>query len=854
MSRSTLKPLSDNVHLLGEILGETIRQFEGAHVFNKVETLRRLAQKTRMGHMGAQREFEKELHGLSQTEKYKVVKAFTEFLQLANLCEQVHRIRRRNDYLREGKAPQRGAPLDTFGRLLKAGIPAKTIRAALLDIRIELVLTAHPTEAELPRAIRTYRDLSVCLLKLDAPEMGAVERALVLHDIRSLVIRLWLGSGLRDAKPTPVEEARYGLELAESILWHTVPRFHYLMSLAYKDVVGDMSDLFPHPIHFASWMGGDRDGHPGVTARVTREVLHESSQAATERYLLSIAKLRDILVFDRDGRGLKLHNACQRRLDKMEKALQDFRRDLPRGKTKLTRTGFLGMLYELQDFLKDNGLDLLAQDPLQQFIWRVRVFGLCFLKLDIRQSADVHETAIAELLGKGKGKSYAALPEEKKIAVLTAALKGKAEKPRRISAQTAEVLETLRLYREMPPEFLGPYIISMAAHVSDVLGVMFLMKTAGVKDKVPVCPLFETPDSLKNACGVMQELYRMPLYKRHAGGAQQIMIGYSDSAKRGGYLNAAWEIYRLQSDLLKLGKRLGIKTTFFHGRGGSIARGGGPIETALMALPRPHVSHSIRITEQGETINSKFGLPDVAERTMELYLSGFLEAVLSKPEKTPPQWAATMDRVAARSCKAFRDVIYETPEFMGHYRQITPTAELGLLNIGSRPGRRKKDGGLESLRAIPWVFGWTQSRTLLPAWLGVAEALEAEIAEGNLKTLQEMYRDWPFFEAVVNLVEMVAAKADERITEYYSELLVDPALQHLTRDYLARLARTKKALLKVMRHRKILETVPVLARSIRLRAPYVDVLNILQAHLLKEYRAHKNPPATLRRTLALTIS
>jgi len=849
MTQNTLKPLSDNIHLLGDILGDTLRQLEGPRVFNTVEKLRRLSQKARLGRKDAHREIEHILKNLPHDDKYKIVKAFTEFLRLANLCEQVHRIRRRHDYRMAGKAPQRAAPLDTFQRLLKSGIPAAQIKKALLDIQIELVLTAHPTEAELPQAIRTYRDLSACLLKLDSTELAHFDRNLVLQEIRSLIMQLWLSSAVRDEKPTPVDEARYGLELAERILWHTVPHFHYQMSDAYKQAVGDMSQVFPHPIRFSSWMGGDRDGHPGVTSAVTREVLLETSAAACKRYMAALADLRSLINFSADDKGARLQKLCHQQLDALTRQLETFQKQLGTAVPAFDRAAFLKGLNGLQAFLKKCGLEDLAKAPLQELIWRVRIFGLSFLKLDIRQSADVHDTVVQELLGP----QYGTLQEADKIKHLMAALRKPVKLPTRKSPLAKEVLATLKLYQTMPKEFLGPYIISMAAHASDMLGVQFLMRAAGVTRNVPICPLFETPDSLQNATATMATLYALPVYKKHAGQDQHIMIGYSDSAKRGGYLNAAWEIHKLQSGLTQLGKKSGIKTIFFHGRGGSVARGGGPIETALMALPRPHLSRTIRITEQGEAINAKFGLPEVAERTMELYLSGFMESLLCKPEKVEPEWRSTMERLAQNAATAFRDVVYENPDFMPHYMQITPTGELGLLNIGSRPGRRKKDNGLEGLRAIPWVFGWTQSRTLLPAWLGIAEALEADIKAGHLKRLQKMYQGWPFFRSVMDLVEMVVAKADVQITEYYSTLLVAPELQGMTKDYMKRLARTKKTLKAVMQHKEILETMPVLARSIRLRSPYVDVLNILQAHLLKEYRAHKNPPDSLCRTLALTM-
>lgn len=850
MTEDTLKPLSGNIHLLGRILGETISHFEGEKLFVTIEKLRRLAQKTRLGNKAAQREMEKELKSLSHAQKYKVAKAFTEFLRLANLCEQAHRIRRREHYQRSGELAQRASPRDTFSRLLRGGVKPAAIRRALEDVRIKLVLTAHPTEAMKPQSIRAYRDLSGLLLNLDSHEHTPHDRRMFHREIRSIVTQLWLSGVVRDRKPTPMDEARYGLELTESILWEAVPQFYHQVSAAYREAIGDMSRVSPRPIRFASWMGGDRDGHPGVTAATTRKVLQESSRVAIGKYLAALKELRDIFVFDSDARGKKLGEGCTKRLDAMTAKLALFRHDLFHGKPSFSSDEFMAMLEDLRKFLKANRAEELAFNPLSELVWRVRTFGLCLLKLDIRQDAGVHETVIAEFI-----KGYAAMDEDERAQALVKAIKkaGKPKPPKKLSATAQEALDTLRVYDEFPDEFLGPYIISMAMNPSDLLAVLFLLKAAGVKQRVSICPLFETPEALANAGDVMRKLYKTPVYKRKIGKRQEIMLGYSDSSKRSGYLNSAWGIYRLQYELTAIGRKSGVRTTFFHGRGGTIARGGGPIEPALLALPRPHLSRRIRLTEQGEAIYSKFGLPEVAQRTMELYLSGFLRALLSEPQEKVAAWTKTMERLAGNSADVFRDAVYENPDFIAHYHQITPTEELGLLKIGSRPGRRKKSGGLDSLRAIPWVFGWTQSRTLLPGWLGIGEAIETEIKNGNLKTLQDMYEGWPFFRSVLDLVEMVVAKADPQVTEYYSTMLVDPSLHHLTRDYLKRLDKTKKMLVKVMKRKKILEKQPVLARSIRIRSPYVDVLNILQAHLLKEYRGMKNPPADLARTLALTI-
>lgn len=850
MPQKTQQPLQDNIRLLGGMLGDTIRRFEGDKIFDTVEQVRRLSQKARSGGKDARNAIEKAFSRLPASDKYKVAKAFTQFLQLANVAEQTHRIRRRDAYKRSGAAPQRASPLDTFTRLQEQGTTAGAITDALRDIQIELVLTAHPTEAATPHAIRACRDLSALLLRLDEKDLPFDERGLVLREIRAAVIRLWLGGAVRDRKPTPVDEARYGLELTERILWRAVPHFFYQLSVAYKTAVGDMSQVFPSPFRFASWMGGDRDGHPGVTAKVTRRVLDETSGAAVTRYLAALEDLSAVLVFDKDARGIKLQKGVTQRITGMERKLRDFRQGVLAGKAGYSRDAFLADLDDLRLFIRENADERMAYGPLQDLIWRVRVFGLCFMQLDIRQSADVHENAVDDILG-GK---YKTLSESAKMSALQQHIR-KGTKPRKgVSAQTAEVLDTLRLFETLPREFFGAYIISMAAQPSDILEAVFLLKAAGVAGHVPVCPLFETPESLENARSAMKTLYALPLYRRHVNGAQEIMLGYSDSAKRGGYVSAAWFIHQLQSDLQDLGRKNKIRTTFFHGRGGTIARGGGPIETALLALPRPHASHRIRATEQGEAIDAKFGLPAIAERTMELYLSGFLEAVLSKPEKKPDAWLKTMDRLSAESSSAFRAVVYECPEFLAHYEQLTPMQELSLLKIGSRPGRRKKGADLENLRAIPWVFGWTQSRTLLPAWLGIAEAIDAEIAAGRLKTLKDMYQGWPFFKSVIDLVEMAVAKADDDITDYYSKLLVEPGLQWLTKDYLQRLGKTRKALLRVTGQKAMLQGKPVLERSIRIRSPYVDVLNVLQAHLLKEYRAKKRPSRDLYRTLALTIS
>jgi phosphoenolpyruvate carboxylase len=451
---------------------------------------------------------------------------------------------------------------------------------------------------------------------------------------------------------------------------------------------------------------------------------------------------------------------------------------------------------------------------------------------------------------------YETLDEEGKTARLLASLKKtKIIVPKTLPPETREVLATLAMLRDYPAEMFGSYIISMASTVSDILAVQFLMKAAGVEKKIPICPLFETPDTLESAAENMSQLYKIPAYRRIAGKRQEVMLGYSDSGKRGGYMRSLWDIYLLQEDLTRLGQRYGIETVFFHGRGGAIARGGGPIESVLGMMPRPQKLPSLRITEQGEIINAKFGLPGIAGRTMERYFSGMMEAHFAKGETVPPVWRQTMERLAAASAASFRETVYDDDgTFLKHFRELTPVRELSLLKIGSRPGSRKKSGGLESLRAIPWVFSWTQPRIMLPVWKGVAEALQAEIRKHGEQTLRDMYKGWPFFTAIIDMIEMSASFADPAVAQYYSKLLVHDNLQTKTDQYMDELKSARRLLLRIKEQKELLAENPVLRRAIEVRTPYVDVLNILQAHLLKKYRSGGKRHPDIRNTLALTFS
>lgn len=837
--KAPASPLQDNIRLLGNILGDTMRDMEGEAFFKKVEALRLLSKDTRKKAGGAKsrEKMAAAILGSSAAEQYKIAKAFTEFLQLVNVAEQAHRMRRRREYRAASHATQKSSPDDMFQKLLAAGVKPKDIKQALADINIELVITAHPTEIMLPEAIRAYRDLADCLLALDNDALAPEERDALTDNIRSIVLRQWQSRAIRHGRPTPQDEARYGIELTEKILWDAVPQFFRQLRAAYRRNIGSMADLFPCPIRFASWMGGDRDGHPGVTAAVTRDVIGISLAAARRLYTREIAVLAAKLGFQpEDG------------VD--PRPLKKFAWHIGQLQTSVTeaapRALFMQRLEALKLLLQQHNLLPMVEKELQNLIWRVRVFGPALLKLDIRQASDVHMNAVDALLP-----GYAALGEEAKIARLSAALKQKRiSVPKKIPAQVAETLATFEVLRDYPAELFGNYIISMAGAASDLLAVQFLMRAAGVEAKIPICPLFETPDTLAGAAQVMARLYKMPVYRKYAAGHQEIMVGYSDSGKRGGYMRSLWDIYLLQEDLTALGKRNGIDTAFFHGRGGAIARGGGPIESVLQMMPRPQRSRRIRITEQGEIINAKFGLPGIAGRTMERYLTGMMSALFAQAGPVPKEWRQAMERMAKTSASAFRRTVYEDPRFMAHFEALTPAREMRLLKIGSRPGSRKKGGGLENMRAIPWIFSWTQPRVMLPAWLGVAEALR----EADPKTLRAMYNGWPFFRAIIDMIEMSTSLADPEVAEYYSQLLVPKASRGKTKAYMWELAETRRLLLALKLEKKLLALNPVLRNAVETRTPYVDVLNVLQAHMLKSYRTGGKRDRASKNTLALTFS
>jgi phosphoenolpyruvate carboxylase len=647
------------------------------------------------------------------------------------------------------------------------------------------------------------------------------------------------------------------------------------------DCTGERLSLLRSPVRFASWMGGDRDGNPNVTHQVTREVILLARWMAADLYLKDVESLRTEL-------SMADCNAAMRKVvghDSME-PYRDLLREVRRRLT-LTRdwldarlrheahddhgvyrvsSELLEPLLLCHQSLLDSGLEDVANGNLLDVIRRLSCFGVELLRLDIRQESDRHTQvldAITLFLELGR---YGEWDEPARQAFLLKELQNPRpllpEHPQIIpdhplhSADVQEVLATFRELAVQPSDSLGAYVISMAERPSDVLAVMLLQQKAEMPTLMRVVPLFETLDDLNGAGECLDALLSIPWYREAIKGHQEVMIGYSDSAKDAGFLTASWAQYQAQEALTAVAARHGVTLTLFHGRGGSVSRGGAPAHQALLSQPPGSVNGAIRVTEQGEMIRFKFGMPGIAVRNLDLYASATLEASLLPPTLPSQEWRDLMQEMTQVSLAVYRETVQDTPDFIRYLRTVTPEMELQMLPLGSRPARRRLQGGVESLRAIPWVFAWTQVRLMLPAWLGTGRALNMAMDSGRQTLLQEMSRDWPYFHAVLDMLEMVLAKADAAIVSYYEERLAenDPALQVLGVELRRRLQVTVDALLAVNGGRPLLEDNPVLRRSINVRTPYIEPLHMLQAELMLRRRQSGEGATVFDQALMVTIA
>ena len=877
------KPLRDDVRLLGELLGQAIRAREGEQRFALVERVRALAKAGRAGDASAFDTLAAELGGMPVDEVLPVARAFSQFLNLANIAEQHHRIRRRRAYQQAPDLPpQRGSCEETFGRLIAAGLTPADLRDAICALEIELVLTAHPTEIVRRTLLQKYDRIARALAEKDRPDLTLWERETVVETMRREIAACWETDEIRRVRPTPLDEVRGGLLVFEQTLWQALPRYLRELDRALTKHTGSGLPLEVSPIRFGTWIGGDRDGNPNVTPDVTRQAVLLGRWMAADLYFREVDLLRSELSLAHASDELRARIGDAHDHEPYRALLREVRERLlatrkwAEGSLEDRRSGASGLVtasagpdvyLEVEALaeplrlcdrsLRETGNAVVADGRLADILRRLACFGLTLARLDIRQESDKHTAAldtITRALGLG---SYEEWSEEDRQQFLMRELGGRRPLvPPQLEAspEVQDVFDTFRMLARLPSGSLGAYIITMASVPSDVLAVELLQREFGVARPLRVVPLVETANDLRQAGSMLRQLLSVPWYRERINGHQEVMIGYSDSAKDVGRFGAAWELYKAQEAIVEACRATGVRVTLFHGRGGSVGRGGGPTYIAIQSQPPGSVEGRIRVTEQGEMIQAKFGLEEIAVRTLEIYTTATLEASRMPVRKPTAAERERMEAIAFASRMGYRGVVYDHPRFVEYFRAVTPEPELSLLNIGSRPSRRPGGrAGVESLRAIPWQFAWTQNRLLLASWLGVDVAIGDALARGEADALRTMYREWPFFRSALDLIEMVLAKADARIAAQYDRELVPDDLQGLGDDLRARLQRAVDSVLGVTGHRELVGDNPVLRRSINVRNPYVDPINLVQVELLRRSRSGK-ADETLERALLVTMN
>ncbi|MDY6482965.1 phosphoenolpyruvate carboxylase [Acinetobacter faecalis] len=866
MIQQIAAPLREDVRLLGNLLGETLKEQAGQDLFNQVEQIRALSKGARDGQVEAERELEKLLSSLGDEEILPLTRAFTHFLNFSNIAEQYHVVRSRRQSEFDESLPSPN-PLDhLFEKFKQHQISAETLYKQVCELKIELVLTAHPTEVSRRTLIQKYDDINDCLHKFDQQKLTPRERQTVLDDLKQLICSAWQTDEIRQNKPTPIDEAKWGFTTIEQTLWNAVPKFVRELNGMVQDQCGKSLPLTVAPVRFASWMGGDRDGNPNVTHNVTQEVLWLSRWQASELYLRDIEDLRWELSIQQCSDELK-QALGKNHAEPYREYLRDTRerlkatrhwlseklagRDADNSRVIQSKDELLQPLLLCYRSLIDCNLPEIANGKLLDYIHRVNCFGIELLKLDIRQESGRHRqaiSAITEYLGLGNFETWT---EQARQNFLLQELQSKRPLlPKYLNEPAGSLIEhpdvqevfaTMRTLAEQPQESLGAYIISMAEYPSDVLAVLLLQKEADIKHPLRVVPLFETLKDLDGAASTMNTLFGMHWYKQHIQGKHEVMIGYSDSAKDAGFMSANWAQYRAQEELTAVAQKHDVQLTLFHGRGGSISRGGAPTQQALFSQPPGSISGAIRVTEQGEMIRFKFGLEGIALQNLEVYTAATLEATLLPPPVPKDEWRALMDEMTDLSVQVYRQTVRENPHFVKYLRTVTPELELQMLPLGSRPAKRKVSGGIESLRAIPWVFAWTQIRLMLPAWLGTGAAINQVIANDQKGLLDEMLQEWPYFQTLIDMLEMVLSKADGHVALYYEAHLTDDEdLKVLGEQLRQRLKDAVKTLLALKGESKLLSSNEVLDQSMKVRKPYLLPLHLLQAELMKRRRLYMN--------------
>ncbi|CAA3006641.1 phosphoenolpyruvate carboxylase isoform X1 [Olea europaea var. sylvestris] len=825
------------------------------------------------------------LTSLDPGDSIVIAKAFSHMLNLANLAEEVQiayrrRIKKKKgDYTDESSAATESDIEETLKRLvvdLKKS--PQEVFDALKNQTVDLVFTAHPTQSIRRSLLQKHGRIRHCLAQLYAKDITPDDKQELDEALQREIQAAFRTDEIRRTPPTPQDEMRAGMSYFHETIWNGVPKFLRRVDTALKNI--GINERVPYNaplIQFSSWMGGDRDGNPRVTPEVTRDVCLLARMMAANLYYSKIEDLMFELSMWRCSDELRvradeLHRSSKRDTkhyiefwkqvppnepyrviladvrDKLYQARERSRHllahgisDIPEEATYTNVEQFLEPLELCYRSLCACGDRPVADGSLLDFLRQVSTFGLSLVRLDIRQESDRHTDVLDAITKHLDIGSYREWSEERRQEWLLSELSGKRplfgpDLPK--TEEIADVLDTFHVLAELPPDCFGAYIISMATAPSDVLAVELLQRECHVKTPLRVVPLFEKLDDLEAAPAAVARLFSIDWYRNRINGKQEVMIGYSDSGKDAGRLSAAWQLYKAQEELIKVAKQFGVKLTMFHGRGGTVGRGGGPTHLAILSQPPDTIHGSLRVTVQGEVIEQSFGEEHLCFRTLQRFTAATLEHGMHPPVAPKPEWRALLDEIAVASTEEYRSIVFKEPRFVEYFRLATPELEYGRMNIGSRPSKRKPSGGIESLRAIPWIFAWTQTRFHLPVWLGFGAAFKYALQKDikNLKMLQEMYNGWPFFRVTIDLVEMVFAKGDPGIAALYDKLLVSEDLWSFGQRLRANYEETKSLLLQIAGHKDLLEGDPYLKQRLRLRDSYITTLNVSQAYALKRIR------------------
>lgn len=860
--------LRDKVRLLGNVLGQTIASQHGEEMLQRIEDIRQQAKTARSGDKADRDRLLAMLKTMPDDALVPVVRGFNQFLNLANIAEQQHSASwRRSDFLQDDADLLFNNLLDELQQKETEGLD---LSQQVADVNIELVLTAHPTEVTRRTLIQKYDTIARLLQQRDDLRDGHPQLDQLEQRIASLVEEIWQTDEIRQVRPTAVDEAKWGFAVVENSLWQAVPALLRQLDQELRQRGSSALPLTAAPVRFSSWMGGDRDGNPNVTSVVTREVLYLARWMAADLYLRDIEELGTQLSMSAASVALKQqypvhepYRACIHELrDKLE-ATRKWAAEKAKGRdSQLTPIRTPEELFQplmlCYNSLNECGLDTVANGLLLDTLRRLACFGTSLVRLDVRQESTRHANVIQAICDYYGWGDYHAWDEVTKQQFLLKELASKRPLiPTRWQPddEVREVLDTMKVIASDVGEGVSCYIISMASEPSDILAVALLLQACEVRDHLPIVPLFETLDDLEQSSQRMASLWAVDWYQQYCQGHQQVMIGYSDSSKDAGQLAAVWAQYRAQESLSRVAKDNNIRLRLFHGRGGTVGRGGGPAHSAILAQPPGSVAGGLRVTEQGEMIRFKFGMPEIALKNLKIYVSSVLEANLLPPEAAKPQWREIMQSLAAAGVDSYRHMVRDTTDFVRYFRAATPEQELGSLSLGSRPARRKSGGGIETLRAIPWIFAWTQMRLMLPAWLGADEALKRHIDAGQLALIQQMYQQWPFFRTYIDMLEMVVYKADAELAEYYERRLVEAELQPLGSTLRSRLADMRERVLQIKEQQTLLQDNPLLEHSMSVRNPYTDPLHYLQAELLHRNRlAADSSSEQVERALKVTMA